>query len=113
MGDGATLLDEGAWVLTESFRAHRFKPILGGSANSGDVALSAVLRKLLESAPVDALCNVCVAFALDVSPQKSAALMSALAGEGRGFRCGARRCARCQRHTFTIRYEPRKAPASA
>jgi hypothetical protein len=64
------LLDDGAWTLEGAirdvmltFRRHRFRAIRGGSADS---ALITTLQRVLQSAPGEAICDACLAFACSV-----------------------------------------------
>jgi len=81
---GSDLLDEGLWAITESLRVHRRSQRLADatrelalkylsrrlpSISGGSVRVDGLttLRSLLQSAPGEALCDACLAFACATS----------------------------------------------
>jgi len=126
MPDVTVLLDEGAWMIATSrrarsetsrlqdesrqllltYRRHRLCVASGGDGrnDAGDAGV-AMLRHILETAPGEALCAACVAFALDITLQRSQRLFEAFSNEFPFFSHDARMCASCRRHTLTIKYE--------
>jgi len=80
-----------------------------GSVDSG----TATLRQFLQSSPGDALCDACLAFALEISLEQSQALTDALSKQSLAFPRGAQACASCRRQMFTIAYARRNAAKSS
>lgn len=122
----SALLEDGAWILAESRRAmgraaelreesrelmltyglHRIRAIAGGTDGRTDGATVSVLRHLLETAPADALCDACLAFALDISLEHAQSLTTELSKQTVVFPRAVRPCAACRRQIITISYDP-------
>jgi hypothetical protein len=78
----------------------------GGSDGSADSGTS-TLRQFLQSSPRDALCDACLAFALEISLERSQALTDALSKQSLAFPRAGQACARCRRQMFAIGYARR------
>jgi len=81
----------------------------GGRAGSVDSGSTATLRQFLQSSPGDALCDACLAFALEISLEQAQALTDALSKQSLAFPRVARACASCRRQMFTVGYARRNA----
>ena len=119
---GSDLLEEGAWTFAESrrlhastrlledqtrdlvltYRSHRLRVLRGGSAAHVDGL--ATLRGLLRSAPYEAVCDACLAFACAVSLTEMRALTEALLQIDAQFQRAAT-CASCRRTVPSILYK--------
>jgi len=87
------------------------RPIRGGSDGSVDSG-TATLRQFLQSSPGEALCDACLAFALEISLEQAQALTDALSKQSLAFPRAAQACASCRRQMFTIGYARRTAAKS-
>jgi len=116
------LLDEGSWAMTENlrvrchsqrladearelvltYRSHKLRKISGGTSSRVDGF--ATVRRLLLSAPGDALCDACLAFACEVSLIEVRAFTRVLLQTDPQFQ-RASTCASCRRTAPSIFYK--------
>jgi hypothetical protein len=117
----ADLLDEGAWAITENLRVRRRSERLAGevrellltywshrlctiSGSSARVEGLTTVRRLLRSAPGEALCDSCLAFACAVSLIEMREATEVLLHTEPQFQRAAT-CASCRRTVPSIIYK--------